>query len=285
MHRPTGLLLLAATLALTVQPGAESTPGFVDGHVRRERARLRSHFDSVLLELGARDVAGLAPAQRAARGELVTWLAAYRNAGRYPLNDDYADSPIPIFRDTHGVTCAMAYLIDRSGRHDIVDRIAGNRNLAYIDELADEPALVAWLDSVGLDVAEAARIQPVYEPGKEPGHQFYSAATIALSGTSAVTSAMNILKPSRLVGLLGMVVGGVTVFLGLNPSEDDRTLGAVNVVVGGVAVVTGIYALQRPYPQHSKSETSSDRRGFSVSPVVLIDRGAGRTRMGFSAKF
>jgi hypothetical protein len=58
----------------------------------------------------------------------------------------------------------MAYLIDRSGRRDLVDRVAATRNNAFIAELADDSALRAWLDSVGLSVTEAARIQPSYPP-------------------------------------------------------------------------------------------------------------------------
>ena len=128
-----------------------------------EQVRLRTHFDSVLIELRARDVSSLTADQRDSRDGLIEWLAEYRVAGRFPLNDRYANEPTPIFRDARGATCAMAYLIERSGRADIVDRIAETRNLAYIGELTDDAALVAWLDRSGLSVAEAARIQPAYE--------------------------------------------------------------------------------------------------------------------------
>ena len=71
---------------------------------------------------------------------------------------------MPFFRDDRGVLCAMAYLIDRSGRRDLVDRVAATRNNAFIAELADDSALRAWLDSVGFSVTEAARVQPSYPP-------------------------------------------------------------------------------------------------------------------------
>ena len=122
-------------------------------HTSREQVRLRAHFDSVLVELRARDVAALTPPQKASRERLIGWLAEYRDAGRFPLNDRYADSPTPIFRDASGATCAMAYLIERSGRREIVDRISATRNLAYIVELADDAELVAWLDGSGLTAA------------------------------------------------------------------------------------------------------------------------------------
>ena len=69
---------------------------------------------------------------------------------------------MPFFRDGQGALCAMAYLIERSGRRDLVDRVALTRNNAFIAELANDPELRVWLDSVGLTVTEAARIQPTY---------------------------------------------------------------------------------------------------------------------------
>jgi hypothetical protein len=56
----------------------------------------------------------------------------------------------------------MAYLIERSGRRDLVHRIASTQNNAFIAELANDRELRGWLDSVGLSVTEAARIQPTY---------------------------------------------------------------------------------------------------------------------------
>lgn len=44
----------------------------------------------------------------------------------------------------------MAYIIDRSGRADIVAKVAASRNNAYISQLAGDPALIAWLDSAVL---------------------------------------------------------------------------------------------------------------------------------------
>ena len=69
---------------------------------------------------------------------------------------------MPFFRDGYGALCAMAYLIERSGRRDLADRVALTRNNAFIAELANDPELRVWLDSVGLSVTEAARIQPTY---------------------------------------------------------------------------------------------------------------------------
>ena len=114
-----------------------------------EVARLRAHFDSVDAELRQVDAGPLTPAQRTARAMLIAWLREYRDAGSFPRNDRFAE-PMPFFRDSHGALCAMAYLIDRSGRGDLVNRVASTRNNAFIAELANDPALVDWLDSTGL---------------------------------------------------------------------------------------------------------------------------------------
>jgi hypothetical protein len=129
-------------------------------------ARLRAHFDSVDAELRHATALQLTPSQQRARATLIGWLRGYRAAGQFPRNDRFPDRAMPFFRDSQGVLCAMAYLIDRSGRGDIVDRVALTRNNAFIPELGDDQALRAWLDSVGFSVAEAARIQPTYGPAE-----------------------------------------------------------------------------------------------------------------------
>src|SRR6476646_2759222 len=134
-----------------------------DLRLRKEVHRLRAHFDSVDTELRARNVAGLTATQRRHRATLIGWLREYRNAGVFPINDKFAGKQVPFFRDSRGTLCAMAYLIGRSGRGDIVDKVARTRNNAFIHDLADDTALIQWLSDNGLTVDEAARIQPSYD--------------------------------------------------------------------------------------------------------------------------
>ena len=156
----TALALLSLTLVL----GGDSFDDPQSRHRQLEVARLRAHFDSVDAELRQAATRDLSPAQRAARATLIGWLREYREAGSFPLNDRFSDRAMPFFRDSRGVLCAMAYLIDRSGRHDLVNTVAATRNNAFIPELAGDPELRTWLEGAGLSVAEAARIQPFYEP-------------------------------------------------------------------------------------------------------------------------
>jgi hypothetical protein len=150
--------------ALTLPSGAWAVPPFGPEPLARrlEAARLRAHFDSVDAELRQANVLRFRSSQQSARTALIGWLREYRDAGRYPRNDLFPELATPFFRDGHGSLCAMAYLIERSGRGDLVDRVASTQNNAFIAELANDPELRVWLDSVGLSVTEAARIQPTY---------------------------------------------------------------------------------------------------------------------------
>ena len=155
-----GMLVVALALPRGVRAVAPTGPEPLAQ--RLEVARLRARFDSVDAELRHAKALQFTPSQRRARATLIGWLQAYRDAGRFPRNDRFPDRAMPFFRDGHGALCAMAYLIERSGRRDLVDRVASTRNNAFIAELASDRELRGWLDSVGLSVTEAARIQPTY---------------------------------------------------------------------------------------------------------------------------
>ena len=172
----TAAAMLAGVLALPNGAGA-ALPTDPEPLARRlEVARLRAHFDSVDAELRHPNALHFTPSQQRARATLIGWLQEYRDAGEFPRNDRFPDRAMPFFRDRDGVLCAMAYLIERSGQGDLVDRVASTRNNAYIVQLADDPELRAWLDSVGLSVAEAARIQPAYRPNVKPVVAHYDKA-------------------------------------------------------------------------------------------------------------
>lgn len=127
----------------------------------RERRRVARHIRDAELAARARSTAALDPLRRMVRGLLLDELTAYRTRGRFPRNPDLAEQT-PFFVDADGVRCAMAHLLEVGGEGALVERIAGERNNAWIRELSDEPRLLAWLAAAGLTVAEAAAIQPSY---------------------------------------------------------------------------------------------------------------------------
>lgn len=102
------------------------------GLIDAERSRLTAHFDSVTGILGATDVSRLTSLERGNRERALRHLVDYRDRGVFPHNHDFPGMPVPYFRDRHGVLCAMAYLIDRSGRGDIVDLVEARMNNGWI---------------------------------------------------------------------------------------------------------------------------------------------------------
>lgn len=276
------VLLLGVVASLTEAPDSSSHD--VAAHVRSEAARLRDHFDAVDAELRARDVSHLTSVQRVRRSTLITWLREYRDAAVFPLNTRVGDRAIPIFRDDRGVLCAMAYLIDRSGRSDVVDRVARTSNYAYIPELSGDSALVQWLDDAGLTLAEAARIQPQYPCGggfscpappppapAAPLSRGYTILSAVTGGAALTTVGLNLTSPSRDRGWAGVFAGSVEALTGVSHlnREDPATrrLATASTIAGGLAIVAGGRAI---WAARSKSRTpSSDGRRLTVDLTVF----------------
>ena len=86
-------------------------------------------------------------------------LHEYRVRGNF--GDDLSDSGLrnALFIDDAGRRCAVAFLLDRTGRSDLTNTIAEQYNDAWIVELANDSELRSWLHTNGLTLAEAARIQ------------------------------------------------------------------------------------------------------------------------------
>jgi hypothetical protein len=257
----------------------------------REIARLRQHFAIVLGELRSADVARLSVSQHAARATLIARLERYAAAGRFPHNHLVPGQRVPVFRDEHGTMCAMGYLIASTGHTDIVNDVARHNNLAYIPELAGDARLRAWLDSTGLTVAEAARIQPAYGGGiclcpspapatrgvTQASRVYFAASAFAtvLSGASLVYNlAPRDASAQRMRGnaALGFVAGAAQVVLGafaIDQRGTDGVVGGANMLVGATSVAGAVWRL-RHLPQPSVAT-----RAVSVAPLVIGKQGAG----------
>ena len=251
-------------------------------HLRAEAARLRAHFDSVDQELRGRDVSSLTDEQRAMRNQLISWLKDYRNAGRFPENDKFSDRAMPFFRDSHGTLCAMAYLVDRSGRGDIVDHIARTRNNAFIRQLTDDKALVVWLETSGLTVDEAARIQPTYgspvivdnEKRVSPN---YAILSMGLSGASLGSLGFNVFTPTWTSAGVGLTAGVATIIAGAAHLEDpigNKKVAIANTTIGSLAAIGAIRAMFKTRYAHQHPAVETSRKALvseaSISPDVMM---------------
>jgi hypothetical protein len=265
-----------------------------------ERDRIQAHLEGAERALMEHDASSLSPAQRAARARNLAELRAYRMRGVFPHNHRHAVRR-PSFVDEHGTRCAMAHLIERSGRGDLVQAVARGANDAYVRDLASDPELREWLTSQGLTVAEAARIQPEYDPRTgecldctdwSTSGDLYDATT-AIGATLGLTtigwnlSRMRGHAPGGVASVLGIALGfaGVGAGIGGMGSSDanDRRLAAINAVVGLGSIVTGSLALARP-DRFESANVSRTAAPSAMTPLLASDPERG-IRVGVRAIF
>jgi hypothetical protein len=277
-----------AVVAMSVTTLAALRSNGEDDPFPSEKERLRTHFDSVLIELRNRDVSGLDAHQRRTRAQLIGALERYRNAGVFPHNHDFPGERVPYFRDAHGTLCAMAYLVAATGRSDLVDGIAHGRNNAHIPELADDRRLLAWLDSVGLTVAEAARIQPAYRgppivvtPAPERGPERYIVPSAVLGIPALVTAAINWnARPGQRRGapmVIGAITGAATSVLGVSlmfsDAEEAGVVGLADFLVGSAALVSVVNRSMRGEPRAPPPIAGAESRlSLNLMPRVTEGR-------------
>jgi hypothetical protein len=268
-----------STAAGPVVPASDAAAGRA-----REIRRIQIHFDSVLTELGARDVAALSPAQRARRDALVETLRVYRDRGEFPHNYDFPGQAVPYFVDRGtGVLCAVAHLLATSGRRDIVDRVAAMNNNVWVPELAGDTAFAGWLDMHGLTLLEAARIQvPYIEPGPSPrvarDNAFPTGASLALGGALAASywnARPNSAGASRVANALGMIAGAAAIGTGASSMGD----GGVSPTVGAASMVAGAastwLAARNVVRYQRLAEQKRDAARATVAPLLPIDGSSG----------
>lgn len=286
--RLTPFVALVAVLLVEAPGGSLPLPSAPPEPAGRaaEVQRIRAHFDSVLDELPARDVATLSTSQRANRTLLLGVLRAYRDAGAFPHNYDFPDAPTPYFIDRGtGVLCAVAHLLDASGRRDIVERVAATDNNVWVPQLAGDTAFTHWLDTQGLTLAEAARIQVPYmfpSPDIVEGRsnsQFYqvgAGVALASGAATALWSTRGNADGHRLVSsLAGFGVSGVSLGLavaGVRDGTAPRWTGPAAVLASGVSAWFATRGLQR-HRTYVATKREQERRAHvaaSVSPILPV---------------
>ncbi|MGH7506096.1 MAG: hypothetical protein ACRELX_10615, partial [Longimicrobiales bacterium] len=295
VDRRSGMLSAPGSEAAAAAPAEVSPPPTGEAAVdAAEIERVRGHLLRVERELLAADISHLTPAQRANRMRQIGALREYRERGLFPHNHEVERGLTPVFIDEHGTHCAVGYLIARSGREELARMIAGSRNHAFVENLADIPALAAWLEETGLSVDEAARIQPQYgwhppAPRDETG---YSTATAVFAAFGGGVAAWNLLADRTggawwLPGAAGMA--GAAAGLGLawsgHDSDDDLDdiEGAHIAINAGIGVLAGLLGARtlvlgradRPTVGNGASPPARPAPTLSLSPWSGPNGGAG----------
>ncbi len=268
--------------------------------VTAEVVRIQAHFDSVLVELAGADVGALAPAQLSNRTALTGALAAYRERGLFPNNYDFPGQSVPYFVDRKtGVLCAVAHLLELTGRRDIVDRVAASDNNVWVNNLAGDAELASWLSEQGISLAEAARIQvPYWTPenpsadaaaSRDAAYNIGSGLAFAAAGGLATWNLMgNRSGRSRLVTVAGLAVGLAATGYGglaLNDPTADKGLGALASVAGVASTWLATKSFrQRRSDIATARETSADSRRVSIVPVAPV-RGRNGAGLSLSVAF
>jgi len=295
--RLAGLLLLLAPLGIAT---SAHRPNAAE---RAEITRIRAHFDSVLTELRGRDVSSLTAAQRANRQTLMVTLAAYRDRGVFPHNYDFPDEAMPYFVDRKtGTLCAVAHLLESTGRRDIVDRVARMNNNVWVAELASDTALATWLDRSGLSLAEAARIQVPYvrdepmTPARVARNTIFYAVAPASAVVATTATVWNLVGNAdghrRGVSWSGVAAGALTSTAGVllmkspNPPQNALAIGAATTALGGLSILTSTRSIYR-HRVIAQREAEEKKRVAEamVSPLVGFDRGNPSLGASLSLRF
>jgi hypothetical protein len=235
--------------------GAFATSAFTltsDVPGRKEAQRIRAHFDSVLVELPARDLAALTVQQRARRTSLLETLRIYRDRGAFPKNYDFPGQAVPYFVDRKtGILCAVAHLLESTARRDIVDRVAATDNNVWVAQLASDTAFTGWLDASGLTLDEAARIQVPYTESSSALNAYSLAsigtATVSL-GTTIWNATTNRDAKVPFVNALGLVSGMSSIALGIGATRQDdvpQGFAIANFGVGTVSMLVATSSIMR----------------------------------------
>lgn len=268
--------------------------------VEVERSRITDHLADVERYLRRANTRSLRPDQRRARLRNLDRLEAYWQNGVFPHNHVIGDRRTPVFIDEHGTLCAVGYLMVESGHEALARRIAKSRNLARLADLAADPDLTVWLDQQGLDLSEAAMIQPTYGPIITDGDGHYDTATIIATGFSGGMIAWNVLSAHglsdrRMAGGFGLGVGLSQMGLGVvglqlrsssGPDRDSYKFEhvVINLVAGAVSTVLGIINLRAGSDDATMGSEQQNALGteWTVAPSVM---NGNRIGLGFNLRF
>jgi hypothetical protein len=300
MKRSLVLSAIVVGVILAGRTRGEAEATAVDRHAvghAYEVRRIRMHFDSVLSELRTRDVSTLSSEQAQRRSALVTVLEKYRNRGLFPHNRDFPGEAIPYFIDRPtGTLCAVAHLLESTGRRDIVDAVAAMDNNVWVKDLAGNREFEGWLEQHGLTLDEAARIQVPYVgddivPEPQVSALYSRGTSTAVVGATAALSLWNAFANRNgqqgIASLAGIAAGVAAAGYGsavMATGDASRGVGAMSLAAGGISTFLATRGFLRQRHLASEAKKAQLAARTTVTPIVPLDGKSG-AGLSVSIKF
>jgi hypothetical protein len=236
-----------------------------------ETARVRHQLERAERFLVTYEPNHLTGEQQIRRSIVVDLVADYRERGIFPHHHDPQRDKALYFVDEHGTPCALASVIARTGRADIVEAVRSRMNGAWVHDIMDNPdlrnTLEDWLDENGLTFADAATIQvPGYTirlVDEESFNTGYAVASGLSVGTGAVFTAINLTNlrsPGSMPVWFGVVSGATSLGLGvanLGAEGPRLAIASVDLIGGLVTLGTSLARL-----------LTDDDDGFQEPPLA-----------------
>lgn len=113
------------------------------------------------LWMRTRKTSFLDPKQKTNRNNVMNLLHEYWKKEEFPINNTH-NQKIPQIKDTRGTPCALAYILQNSGKQQLVDEIAQQNNNVYVNDVPENHPLNYAIKEGGFTKKEAATIQPSY---------------------------------------------------------------------------------------------------------------------------
>jgi hypothetical protein len=121
------------------------------------------------------------------RAQQVERLHEYAAAGEFPHNTSVAPT-LHMFRDANGRYCAVANLVHRDGRDDLVEATVHDQNDLAIADVHDGP-MMDWVLASGLTQEELVRVQMPAPILRKPVRPTPTRANVVHDAPEAMTEA------------------------------------------------------------------------------------------------
>ncbi|MCA9344492.1 hypothetical protein KC946_01525 [Candidatus Saccharibacteria bacterium] len=160
--------------------------------------RIKKHLMRVETSLNKYSPDSMSIFLLAKRKVTLAYLREYWEMGEYPINT-LLNTRTPVFKDEFGNYCAVGYLLSKAGYDELVTEIQHTNNLVKVKDISDTKYVTA-IESLGITLEEAAKIQPSYPPGGFGYEPAYSSSSRIF--TAILLSAIAVFIFTQLISIM-----------------------------------------------------------------------------------